>query len=359
MPRKTFTFEGKRYSVSAATEIELGKKMALKQQALEEGSILYSSATTVKKWSEEYVEVYRRPGIEDNTYKYLMGYLHNYIIPEIGNLKLKDVKAIHLQKIVNQCEGMSYSQCNKLVQLLRGMFTTAFNNQMIKINPTLDLRLPGCEDDTHRSITDRERALTLIVAETHEYGLWVLIMLFCGLRPSETKTVLGCHIDRKTSLLYIDGTKSKTAKRYVPIPGILMSKLPPIAPYDYLFTQKTTGRPITKTSMRGMWKSFKRAMNIQAGCRVFRNELVPPFPVAEDLCPYCYRHTFCTDLQDAGVPINIAKDLMGHSNISTTAKYYTHLTNRSMLAAAEKINDYHDNNHTTDIMQSREFLLIH
>ena len=40
--------------------------------------------------------------------------------------------------------------------------------------------------------------------------------------------------------------------------------------------------------------------------------------------PYCLRHTFCTDLRRAGVPINVAKELMGHANISVTANIYTH-----------------------------------
>ena len=31
-----------------------------------------------------------------------------------------------------------------------------------------------------------------------------------------------------------------------------------------------------------------------------------------------------TDLQKAGVPINVAKELMGHADIQTTANIYTH-----------------------------------
>lgn len=46
--------------------------------------------------------------------------------------------------------------------------------------------------------------------------------------------------------------------------------------------------------------------------------------IAPDLTTYCLRHTFCTDLQRAGVAINIAKELMGHSSIAVTADIYTH-----------------------------------
>ena len=46
-------------------------------------------------------------------------------------------------------------------------------------------------------------------------------------------------------------------------------------------------------------------------------------PVA-GLTPYSLRHTFCTGLQRAGVPINVAKELTGHSGIKVTANIYTH-----------------------------------
>ena len=46
--------------------------------------------------------------------------------------------------------------------------------------------------------------------------------------------------------------------------------------------------------------------------------------IAPDLTLYCLRHTFCTDLQRAGVAINVAKELMGHSSIAVTADIYTH-----------------------------------
>lgn len=60
--------------------------------------------------------------------------------------------------------------------------------------------------------------------------------------------------------------------------------------------------------------------------------------VAPDLVPYCMRHTYCTDLQAAGVPINVAKELMGHSDIKTTSAIYTHSTDVAINHAADMIN---------------------
>ena len=65
-------------------------------------------------------------------------------------------------------------------------------------------------------------------------------------------------------------------------------------------------------------------MNIELGCKTYRNKLIPPFPLADDLCSYCLRHTFCTNLQRRGVDIRTAQRLMGHSDIRMTANIYSH-----------------------------------
>ena len=77
-----------------------------------------------------------------------------------------------------------------------------------------------------------------------------------------------------------------------------------------------------------------REMNIAMGCALYRNRLMPPYPLAEDLVPYCFRHTFCTNLQKKGVDIRTAQYLMGHSDIRMTANIYTHADEETILSAA-------------------------
>ena len=76
------------------------------------------------------------------------------------------------------------------------------------------------------------------------------------------------------------------------------------------------------------------------GCKVYRNALVPPMPLAEDFVPYDLRHTYCTDLARAGVDIRTAQKLMGHANISVTADIYTHVDTQDIVGAADQIDRY-------------------
>ncbi len=83
------------------------------------------------------------------------------------------------------------------------------------------------------------------------------------------------------------------------------------------------GNRQNEDSLRRLWKGFCRDLDIYMGAEVYRNRIIKSV-LAPDLSPYCLRHTFCTDLQRAGVPINVAKELMGHADIQTTANIYTH-----------------------------------
>jgi site-specific recombinase XerD len=70
---------------------------------------------------------------------------------------------------------------------------------------------------------------------------------------------------------------------------------------------------------------------------VYRNHLIPPFPLADDFVPYLLRHTYCTDLKKQGVDLRIAKDLMGHADIKTTANIYDHDDGETLIMAARQM----------------------
>ena len=134
--------------------------------------------------------------------------------------------------------------------------------------------------------------------------------------------------------------------RCVPIPMILLNRLKleyeSIRDNNVLICTNTRGEHYTKSSINDLWKNFKREMNIAAGCKVHpqKHQIMPPYFVPDDLTLYCYRHTYCTDLQAAGVPINVAKELMGHEDIAVTSKIYTHKSDMALNNAAELIDKY-------------------
>lgn len=342
MARGTFTFEGKRYDVTAKNGKELAAKIALRKRDLEEGRTRITKNTLFKDWAKQWLITYKEPSVSPATLEGYRGRLKSAIYPVIGSMMLKDIKPLHCQKVLNNQQGFSKDYISKVYNTMNQIFNHAQSNQLILSNPCNNLEFPKAEDGTHREITPTERKYFLQVTSYHEYGLWGRLMLYCGLRPGETALIQGRHIDLKSKILKVDGTKTAAANRELPIPDDLLIDLQKIkvGKFEYLFKNKS-GNQLTKNNRRTMWLALKRGMNIAMGCKVYRNEVLPPYRVADDFVPYCLRHTFCTDLQDAGVPINVAKDLMGHTDISVTSKIYTHRSKVSFDSAAAAINEFH------------------
>lgn len=68
--------------------------------------------------------------------------------------------------------------------------------------------------------------------------------------------------------------------------------------------------------MQRMWDYFKNELNIAMGCESFRGRALPPYRVADDLFPIVFVTLIAPTWQAAGVPINVARELMGAYDIS-------------------------------------------
>ena len=363
--RKTFTFDEKKYEVYGATEEDAIRKKYEKLRQLEEGRI--SNNSTVRQWSAIWLSTYVKP--RDITPKSLKMYedqLDNIILPAIGSTKLRKVTDVQLQSLINSRSKMSASSVAKLRMVLKAMFKQAVQSRLISYDPAAGLTLPKTRKGSRRSITDAERAALLAVADYPTFsgyknrsGLWILCILYCGLRPGETAALRWEDIDLESATLHVRHAKEsgsniikepKTAAglRSIPIPSVYLDRLKAEAKKaGYVFTQKDGVTPLTEESMKRRWETIKKHMDIAMGATVEtikpkgkrkRVQIIKESVVADDLDLYCLRHTYCTDLQKKGVPLNIAKYLMGHADISTTANIYTHADSETIEAARVLIN---------------------
>ena len=195
--------------------------------------------------------------------------------------------------------------------------------------------------------------MILKTAETHYAGCMVLTMLYCGLRPIEIRRMEWSWIDFENSILTVGKSKTQAGTgRKIPIPPQLKSELIKHRfkrqNEQYVFVRvKNNKLPMDENAFYHAWHNFKREMDIANGATVYRNQIIES-TLSEDLEPYLLRHTFCTDCQAAGVPINVAKELMGHSDISVTAKIYTHMIDEVFEQNRKRLQEYaqHKQNQT-------------
>ena len=352
--QKYFTFRDKRYCVRADTEEELIIKMYKKKQELEGLVKTIDREMFVKDWAEEWLATYKEPSISDAALYLYKGHLKNHILPVIGSMRLKHVKPVHCQQILNKMHNKRKSKSTMEISamLLKEMFSEAEANQLILVNPCKRLKIPEGTKQESRALTPYEETMVLQLADSHPFGIMVKLMLYCGLRIGEASALRWCDVDIKNSVLHIRHSlnaytnqlkdpKTKAGIRDVPIPAVLLDDLKKLKsdPFDHVYHQGDH-QFVVVHRRRLDWLSFKNDLNILMGCKADETgKALPPYRVAEDLRPHYFRHTYCTHLQEYGVPINVAKDLMGHSDIATTSKIYTHRSEQSFENARQLIEE--------------------
>lgn len=326
MITKTFSYNGKRYYVRGNTERAVIEKLILKKQALERDEVLNPARRTVASWALECVDTYKVNQSEITREKYLQK-LKSYVLNEIGALLIKDVTPIMCQRVLNLKGSKSKATINDTYQMLRFIFKYAKINKLINIDPTENLVKPSGYYNPRRSLTTSEEQHFLNVLNQHYVPIYFALMYYAGCRPSEASAVEFRDIVTRDGerYLHIRGTKTRAADRYVPIVDGLAKLLPHgLSPFE-LLCKNQQGKELNKDNKRRAWAHLCRLMNIDMGCKVYRNELLPPYPLATDISAYSLRHTFCTNLQKRGVDIRTAQYLMGHADIAMTANIYTHV----------------------------------
>lgn len=139
----------------------------------------------------------------------------------------------------------------------------------------------------------------------------LMIAYGAGLRVGEAVRVRLADIDRDRNVLRITQGKRKKDRYTVLSPGLLeiLDRYCWAArPEDLLFTTRSTGRPITASTVQRVCKQAQ----LDAG-------------IDKTITPHTLRHSFATHLMEAGTNLRVIQVLLGHASPRTTA-IYTHVS---------------------------------
>ena len=128
-----------------------------------------------------------------------------------------------------------------------------------------------------------------------------------GLRVSEVAALKVSDIDSRRMVMRIEhgkGGKERYAMLSETLLGILRSYWRLARPPLYLFPGRTSDTPIDPTVLHAACRSATAAAGLDKRVSV-----------------HVLRHSFATHLLESGVDIRIIQVLLGHENLSTTARY--------------------------------------
>lgn len=320
---------------------------------------LYRPDLLLSEWVDEYLSIYKSAVNSAYTASYEVPY--NRLKKALGLRPVSSIRELDLQRFLSTLSGKSYSTVRAQLQALRRVFKKARKNGLITDDPAEDLILPAYTKGTHRALSRKEIDLILKYWNTpgNYAGLWVLLMLFCGLRRGEmmaldwsavdmdahTLTVRQVAVIASNQMIIEQRAKTEAGVRILPIPDYLYSALAAVPIKQGFVCLSPSGKPLTESVVSAGLKRFNSFINrmergeppVQRGRR---NDKDPEPPPTFTVRYHDLRHTYCTFLYESGVDVKTAAYLLGHADISVTMKIYTHLSEQKKAASTAALTAY-------------------
>nr|DAU87973.1 MAG TPA: Integrase [Caudoviricetes sp.] len=302
---------------------------------------------TVYELVERYLSL--KQGVRYNT---RIGY--NFVSNILGKepfsrLKVSNVKVSDAQKWIIKMynDGKGYSTLSSICGVVKPAFQMACNEDVIRKNP-FDFKITDVVPNNSKkreALTEDEQIEWLSFIKNDKtyckYYDEFVVLLNTGMRVSEFCGLTSKDLDfnnRKINVdhqlvrerngkYYVEKTKTQAGCRFIPMTNEVFQSLkriienrpklkiePFVDGYTGFILVDKNGNPKIalhiENEIRWSLKKYKK---------LFPNK--PPIIVT----PHVLRHTFCTNMINAGMDAKKLQYLMGHSDVSTTLNIYTHM----------------------------------
>ena len=365
-----YTFNGKRYTLYGNDLKEVQKKLRDVKYELDHGIYAKPDKVTVDSWFKVWKEEYAANNMRENTLAHVDSMYLYHIKPEIGHMKMQEVRTEHIQMLLNKMKKGDYSTdfMKRVRNVVSQMFKQAYKNDMIYRNPVDNAVTPsGKEKKEHRVLTEKEQRTFLEYAKGNDYELIFVLGLSTGMRIGEIQALQWKNIDFKNMVVNIEGTlikvdgkeytkgptKTKNSKRSVPLlPDvakrlkehrkeqlkyrlILGAEWQQVAGLEDLLFCTPIGRPLSRSVIYNAIDRIIEQINHDE--RIKAKEAGRSPEVFEHFSSHTMRHTFATRALENGIPPKVVQELLGHSTIKTTMDIYTHVLPKTKNDEIQKI----------------------
>jgi integrase len=332
----SFWFKGQRIQKGTLTSSrrEAQKLEAVHKAKLIEGRLGVTNGNHIPRFSEFTGQYLPFSKANKRSYVAEVYYVTRTLNPFFGSLKLDAITPLRVEEFKQKRlrDGLKKCSINREVGLLKSMLSTAVKWELVERNGARDAKLFKLEDPLSDRVLSREEESKLLDAcdrpilryRAPHLKTVILIALYTGLRRGEIFRLRWADIDLETGFLTVRNSKTISGRgRRVNLNGSIQKTLQAmhqgsrsewLFPSPERFQKLETDRHIGDTK-----HAFRKAVQLAAIPHITFHQL---------------RHTFCSRLADAGVPLPVIQDLAGHASIIMTRRY-THPANELKQKAVE------------------------
>lgn len=348
--------DGKRKTVYGKTRKEVQEKLKAELKKIDEGLDVGAPAQSLETFLEAWLAD-SSSRVRPKTLRTYQDLLRLHVIPELGKTRLERLTAQQISGLLREKQGAGLSP--KTVAHIRATLRAALNQavrwRLINHNPAAAVLPPRIPHKKIDVLTPDEARAILSVAgiayiprkgqtprhDRHE-ALWV-VALSLGLRQGEVLGLQWADVDFATDTLRVERTlvrvdgkltfaepKTERSRRQLPLSRRVRESL--LAHRDRqafaraaaseawqengLIFASTVGTPLQPRNVLEDWYKLLDRAGLPRR----------KFHVA--------RHTAASLLIADGVPLRVVMELLGHSQISTTANIYGHVFDVALREAA-------------------------
>lgn len=252
----------------------------------------------------------------------------------------------------------SYEYKKKFRSVLKMALDHAVDLEMLNVNPVVRTKVPkpALTKETYENVEDKyleEDEMTRLLNvyystfQSVHHGRLAEFMYLTGLRVGEAISLTVDDYDPNSQTIKVIGTLDysdgyKNAKKEMPKTLasyreidlsnraieiidelILENKLKFKGRTSYLFVGKT-GKPIQINAFNNSLKTMNDKLGKDA--------------IKKKMSSHIFRHSHISLLAELNIPVKAIMERVGHSDMDTTMKIYTHVTKKTKASIVEKLN---------------------
>ena len=332
--------DGKRRKVTGRTKTEARRRLAEIRAQADAGLPVAAGDTTVATLLDEWRKkaapgrnvAPSTLGVYDWALDHLMDSLGR---KRVRSLRPEDVESM-LQRFAD--EGFSKSSLNKLRNTLGMALGWAERRGTAPRNVARIAEMPhGVRPaEEGRAMTGQQaRAFAVACQESPFEALW-LVSLYCGLRPGEAAALAWEDLDLEAAVVHVrrglrrhpDGhltvgpTKTAHSVRSLGLPE----------PVADAFRRRRAAQVSEQLSVGAAWSNpdglvFTGSTGAPLQPKVRRhdfNRTAARAGIGDGWSPNDLRHTCTSLMSDAGIPLEVVADQLGHRDVTMASRHYRH-----------------------------------
>lgn len=363
--RKDLTYQfrytdvtGKRRTIYAKDLKELRKQEEKIQKDIDDGIHYCEGNINVIELVERYVSL--KQGVRHATkvgYNFVLNLIRkeDFCYRRINTIKTSDAKLwfMKLQK-----DGRGYSTITSVRGVVKPAFQMACDEDIIRKNP-FAFSLAGVvvnDSQKREALTPEEQNIFMtFVKEDPHYcryydefnvllGTGMRVSEFCGLTKDDLdfenrRIFVGKQLVKENKGAYhVEKTKTESGVRYIPMTDAVYESLQNILknrkkPRKEMMVDGYTGFILLDQKCNPK-VALHLDHHMQWTMKKYRRTRNEPLPT---ITPHVLRHTFCTNMANAGMDLKSLQYLMGHSDAGVTMNVYTHASYAHAEQTMQKI----------------------